>query len=507
MSFKKSTKDTVPTSQKSSANTHNLRQAEIPGLSNKKSYVNQLEVKSLKAQSKNRSETEFKNDDERKCELMLEGLEEEILFDEQELIREDYKSKHTPNNPKHKESFSIVLDEDFFKNPRKRVYVLAKVIEAKDYRTVETPLADVYPERYLKKLIEVYRTSIRIKNIAKNLSFDFNSEGNDSDRIFEEIASLPVRVELPDYIFDEEELKIIEQRLLYYFSGMPDLKKVAKSTLAFIYKLREMKKNSEKGEIYLKDLSKDDISSKVFLLYGRPGVGKSFCASLLAEILGLPLIKIDAIGSCHLSVIGSSSQWKGSKCGLLASELISVGRMPFVLLIDEIDKSGTSNEHNFIDVINRITDPKELLSDRFLGVELYHLKCAVIIMTANNIEKVEDYIISRANVIKIENINYKELLDKLILNDLCRNVAKIYRKNIEFKYREKLIELLEKYALNYDLDIRQIIKFLEEHVELYFYELAKGRLYIPLDMFLIKVLERKLMSGKNQKKRRVGFIW
>lgn len=401
----------------------------------------------------------------------------------------------------------ITLDEEFFKNPNKRLSIMVEAIEKYKDGILATPLSNVYPETYLKRLLEIYDETIAIKKILKDSNYD-SSEKNPSDRIFRAIVSLPLRVELPIHFSTLERIENIQQRLFKQVEGMEVFKKVAKSILAYLFNLRETINNSKKGALYLKDLEKSkEITSRVFLLIGKPGVGKSFFASFIANTLDLPLIKIDAIGNDHHNVMGLSSHWGGGRHGLLASELISKGRMPSVILIDEIDKSGSSNDHDFIDVVNRITDPDYIARDNFLGVDLYHIKTAIIIMTANDKTKIRDYIESRANVIEINDneINYRKLLDRIILEDLCKRVKKNYRREIEIKSRDQLISLLENCIKCGNWGIREVNKFLDESVELYFYERVINKLSTSFDKYLISELD-KFMQRANRKTYNIGYV-
>ena len=75
------------------------------------------------------------------------------------------------------------------------------------------------------------------------------------------------------------------------------------------------------------------------LLLGSPGIGKTFLARQLADVLGVPSEKISAGGAQGgFQLTGSHGAWMSAKPGMVASLLAKSASAAPVLVIDEVDK-------------------------------------------------------------------------------------------------------------------------------------------------------------------------
>ena len=152
------------------------------------------------------------------------------------------------------------------------------------------------------------------------------------------------------------------------------------------------------------------------LLKGGPGTGKTTFARALANCLGVDFFQIAASHDI-LKLTGLGPPWRGATVGALAKAL---GKSPDggdeqgcanpVLLIDELDKAGgqirsadgAGEGGGFFDQLLCIEPQNSNLIDAFLGDTMpICVRYVSWIFTANNIEKIPDYLLSRIEIFDI----------------------------------------------------------------------------------------------------------
>jgi hypothetical protein len=99
-------------------------------------------------------------------------------------------------------------------------------------------------------------------------------------------------------------------------------------------------------ETILADLAgREYVKLSPFLLVSGPGAGKTRFARRLAEHLYVPVHRYDAAGASDNVFSGTGRRWaSGEPCVPLEAVRITGAANPFVL-VDEIDKAGTSNKN------------------------------------------------------------------------------------------------------------------------------------------------------------------
>lgn len=97
-----------------------------------------------------------------------------------------------------------------------------------------------------------------------------------------------------------------------------------------------------------------------FLFAGPPGVGKTFLAEQVAEVLGLPYRRFDMSEYCekesNLQFAGSDKVYKNAQRGIVTS---FVDKNPkCILLFDEVEKAHLNVIHLFLQILDagRIRD-------------------------------------------------------------------------------------------------------------------------------------------------------
>lgn len=136
------------------------------------------------------------------------------------------------------------------------------------------------------------------------------------------------------------------------------------------------------------------------LLLGEPGIGKTYLATQLADVLGVPSDKVSAGGAQGgFQLTGSHATWTGAKPGAIATLLaLSTSAAP-VMVIDEVDKIGNDTRYPFLPVLLDLLDAgtaRQFRDDYFeMTFNAGHI---LYVLTANSIENVPPALLSRVEV-------------------------------------------------------------------------------------------------------------
>ena len=151
------------------------------------------------------------------------------------------------------------------------------------------------------------------------------------------------------------------------------------------------------------------------LLKGGPGTGKTTFSRALATCLGVDFFQIAASHDI-LKLTGLGPPWRGATVGAIAKAL---GKSPSggdepgcgnpVVLIDELDKAGgqirsadSGSSGGFFDQLLCIEPQNANLIDAYLGDTVpICVRYISWIFTANDVEKIPDYLLSRMEVFDI----------------------------------------------------------------------------------------------------------
>ena len=135
----------------------------------------------------------------------------------------------------------------------------------------------------------------------------------------------------------------------------------------------------------------------ILCLIGPTGSGKTTFVQILAQALKKKFFSIALGGLSDASVlVGTSENSSGTEIGQLAKSLAETKARDPLILIDEIDKAGSSFKTSIHDCLVNVLDPvqnQEIL-DHYLDVKL-DFSQVTFIVTANDPKKIPDYLLSR----------------------------------------------------------------------------------------------------------------
>lgn len=153
--------------------------------------------------------------------------------------------------------------------------------------------------------------------------------------------------------------------------------------------------------------------TKVLLLCGPPGIGKTEISRSLAECLELPMIKI-ALGGINDSsaLIGHSFTYTGAMPGRIIRGLTKCKYLNSIIFFDEIDK--TSNRHNdeVNGVLTHLIDETQNMEfvDEYMEFPVDMSNC-LYICAANDIDRIDPIVRDRMDVIMLKGYTKKDKMN------------------------------------------------------------------------------------------------
>lgn len=139
------------------------------------------------------------------------------------------------------------------------------------------------------------------------------------------------------------------------------------------------------------------------LLLGDPGVGKTHFGKRLATALGteFEFISMNAL-SAGFVITGSSSTWKGAKCGKVAERLVRGKFANPVVLLDEVEKATGSTQSDPMAALYQLLEPEtsRAFHDEFIDVDL-DASQVFWVLTANSLDGIPPALLSRMAVYEV----------------------------------------------------------------------------------------------------------
>jgi ATP-dependent Lon protease len=304
-------------------------------------------------------------------------------------------------------------------NPAERLDFLAKVADRETARSqVERDIEDKVrsqldrkrKEHFLREQLKIIQDSLGETTGPKREADEYLAmvEGlplDDDAKSFLErecqrLASLseqsseyPVQSSYLDCVFGLPWWEVTRDRL--------DLKRVESSLSRRHYGLLEVK---ERLLEYLSVIKlRGRISGPVLCLAGPPGTGKTSLGRSIAEALGRKFVSISLGGVTDESEIrGHRKTYVGAMPGKLVSAYDIAGSRNPVILLDEIDKMGSSLRGDPGAALLEVLDPEQnhAFMDRYIGVP-FDLSETLFIATANHLETIPSPLRDRLEVLRI----------------------------------------------------------------------------------------------------------
>jgi len=200
----------------------------------------------------------------------------------------------------------------------------------------------------------------------------------------------------------------------------------------------------------------DDFYIPPILLLGDSGIGKTYLAMQLSQILGVQMDKISAGGAqAGFQFTGTHSGYTDARPGSIIKLLAGGQSATPVVVVDEVDKISTGTYPVLpvlLDLMERET--AKYFKDEFLEMPFDASKI-IFILTANSLADVPRALISRCEVFDIPNPLPRQRL--LIINGMAEQLQRKIRQQIALD-QSSCFMLSEQM----DIDLRGIKRLVED---------------------------------------------
>lgn len=253
----------------------------------------------------------------------------------------------------------------------------------------------------------------------------------------------------------------------------------------------------------------DSVKGQIICLVGPPGVGKTSIVRSIAEAMGRKYVRL-ALGGVNdeAEIRGHRKTYIGSMPGRVINALISAKTMNPIILLDEIDKLGTSYKGDPASALLEVLDPEQnnTFKDNYLEFPV-DLSKVLFITTANDISTIPSPLFDRMEIIELSSYTPEEKL-MIAKKHLIKKQMKIYAlSGKDVRFSDKGISfLIDGYTR--EAGVRRLEQVIASLLRKCVVKLQKENKRINVNAELIKELlgPEKYMPELIEKEDLVGVV-
>ena len=194
---------------------------------------------------------------------------------------------------------------------------------------------------------------------------------------------------------------------------------------------------------------KGEIGGSILLLVGPPGVGKTSIGRSIAQALGRNFYRFSVGGMRDEAEIkGHRRTYIGAMPGKFIQAIKEVGVQNPVIMLDEIDKIGSTYHGNPASAMLEVLDPEQNIDflDHYLDVR-FDLSKVLFVCTANQLDTIPRPLLDRMEVIRLGGYITGEKLAIAKQHLVPRQMEKVGLKRGQLKIDDNAIKhIIEGYA-------------------------------------------------------------
>lgn len=313
---------------------------------------------------------------------------------------------------------------------KERAQTLLKLLkEERELLVLQQEIKEQVDEKMQKQQREFFLRE-QLKAIKKELGMEKDDKSADLEQFRDKAQALELSEEARKVLDNElDRLQMLEpsspeyniirtyiETLLdlpwgQYSEDMNDIRQARETLNAHHYGLDDVK--SRILEFISTIIKRGKLTGSNILLVGPPGVGKTSIGRSIAEALGRKFYRFSVGGMRDEAEIkGHRRTYIGALPGKLIEALRRTGTSNPVIMLDELDKMGSSFQGDPASALLEVLDPEQNVNflDHYLDVR-YDLSKVLFVVTANQLDTISAPLQDRMEVIQLSGYILEEKVE------------------------------------------------------------------------------------------------